>query len=100
MLSAYGQEGATFKQRLLDFFFYPAFVLLGSYSLLLASSWLANASVGLHLPPLYEINIAKIGNGARRFFYITYISIGSVFAPLTGYIIGVIFTIFYGRIFL
>lgn len=100
VLSAYEQEGATFKYRLLDFFFYPAFVLLGLYSSLLATSWLAKVSVGLHLPPLNEIHIAKIGNGARRFFYITYVSIGSVLAPLTGYGTGVIGTIFFGRVFL
>lgn len=100
VLSAYGQEGGIFKHRLLDFFFYPAFVLLGLYSALLATIWLAKASVGLHLPTLGEIHVAKMGNGARRFFYIVYMSIGSVLATLTGYGAGVIWTIFFGRILL
>lgn len=100
VFSAYEQEGGIFKHRLLDFFFYPAFVLLGLYSSLFATTLLAKTSIGLQLPPLGEIHIANIGNGARRFFYIVYMSIGSVLAPLIGYGAGVIWTIFFGRIFL
>ena len=99
VLSAYGQEGGIFKHRLLDFFFYPAFVLLGLYAALLATKSLAKAS-GVHLPILGEIQVVKMGNGARRFFYIVYMSIGSILATLTGYGAGVIWTIFFGRIFL
>lgn len=98
MLSAYGEDGATFKHRLLDFFFYPAFVLLGLYSFLIAIQWLAKSSIGLHIPTLSEINIAQIGDGVRRFFYIAYISIGSTLMLLMGYSTGVLGTLFLGRI--
>ena len=100
VLSAYGEEGANFKHRLLDFFFYPAYVLLSVYSLLLVTKWLAKASIGLNLPRLGEIQIVIIGNGARCFFYVIYLSLGSVLALITGYESGVIGVTFYGRIFL
>ena len=100
VLSAYEQESGIFKYRLLYFFFYPAFVLLGLYSVLVVIKWLAKASIGLHLPPLSEIQLARIGDGGRRFVYIAYMSIGSALTTITGYGAGVIWTIFFGRVFL
>jgi hypothetical protein len=99
-LSVFGVAGASFKHRLIDLAIYPGFAFIGAYSSLLVTMWLAKNSIGLNLPRLGEMKISAIGDGAQRYFSITYLAIGSVMALLVGYVAGVIWALIYGNFFI